>query len=927
MTSRSLLNIAVSVSAIALAVGVPQSASAQDSPDPVQILRVASEIADGKQVLSTSQDLLTARGRRGDHSMMAFDPQDGAIVLERQGSVTYAPLRSRAGTQLVVGYDYDSGSLRGQSPSASVFNAYLRPLALSAPSIGNDMEWMIQTTLPALGLAAHDQDGVTIKLKRTSVRLNGAAGTLLEYDIPAFAYRSPAGETVIHWARGFAVADQSLSQVQILGTQHRATVLTASGEIRPLSVRNTVHAIDPSGRWTTRLSDSAEVRAALQHVREVEGSPVHPVAAPGDGSTADPFPAMLASYLDMAAFAAAEGGANPVPVVSGVGTSSAALLEALGLDASGQTLPSNSSSAGPPTEGLSGVSTSQILSALGLDATGQPPPPTSTGGKPTEALSGVTTSQILSALGLDTAGQPLPPTSTGGRPTEALSGVSTSQILSALGLDATGQPLPPTSTGGRPTEALSGISTSQILSALGLDQSGQANGSPTYSSGGQMGGIGYIPPETILAALGLDPVTGLAPASPEPMQALIESLLQSAASLNTASGGATTAEYGSPFVLPVATSPSGIGSAEDLANFISSLSPEERALYEALSESGRAYLENPIVPFAGLKPPTGSEGPADLQTLLEHVSQGADRLLAPRIQAGSMGGFVDLPAWIQPGTEDAEDYNRLIQELLRTVEELRLAAGDDVTLNFMLENAPGPAEGYDFFENNAFDYTVMVGVIPTDLSRWEEWLATQNVRELERLASLIGYPNLASALADANNLIRQSQDPGYRQWAMQPPSCGGYVGCGPSYLERWWAKQAVVALGDILADSRDIFSTGGFSDIGISGFNLAYLLRDHALEDGDIVRIRISQFGHVIYEGQVNLTNAGEVFDLIVGRGVASLEIYAVNEGSASPNTAQITVDNVVRGQATQTYSLSTGETATLRIEAGATPNSAGGGQ
>src|SRR5690606_31165131 len=128
-----------------------------------------------------------------------------------------------------------------------------------------------------------------------------------------------------------------------------------------------------------------------------------------------------------------------------------------------------------------------------------------------------------------------------------------------------------------------------------------------------------------------------------------------------------------------------------------------------------------------------------------------------------------------------------------------------------------------------------------------------NVRELERLARLIGYPNLASALNDAPNLIRQAQDAGYRNWAMQAPSCGGTVGCGPSYLERWWAKQATVLLGDILADSRDIFSSGGFSDIGISTLNLAYLLRDHAVEDGDIVRVRISQFGQVIYEGQVNL--------------------------------------------------------------------------
>lgn len=217
--------------------------------------------------------------------------------------------------------------------------------------------------------------------------------------------------------------------------------------------------------------------------------------------------------------------------------------------------------------------------------------------------------------------------------------------------------------------------------------------------------------------------------------------------------------------------------------------------------------------------------------------------------------------------------------------------------------------------NLAYDFENMSGVVETDLSRWAEWLATQNVRELTRLALNAGYPNLASALADAENIIHYSQDEGYRRWAMQAPSCGGYVGCGPSYLERWAMKSSIVALGDILAQSREIFSTGGFTDIGISGLNLRYLLRDHSLEDGDIVQIRIRQFNRLIYEGRVSLTNAGENFNLQLGRGVASLEIYAENEGYSSPNTAQIRVDNVVRGEGTQTYSLNTGQTATLRIE------------
>lgn len=231
-------------------------------------------------------------------------------------------------------------------------------------------------------------------------------------------------------------------------------------------------------------------------------------------------------------------------------------------------------------------------------------------------------------------------------------------------------------------------------------------------------------------------------------------------------------------------------------------------------------------------------------------------------------------------------------------------------------------DDYPATGNLAFDYLDMAGTVETDLSRWAEWLATQNVRELERLALQAGYPNLASALADAENIIHQSQDEGYRQWALQAPSCGGYVGCGPSYLERWAMKTSIVALGDILVQSRGIFSSGGFSDIGITGLNLSYLLRDHGVEDGDIVQIMIQQFGRTIYEGSLSLTNAGDTFNLQLRPGVASLTIYAVNEGQLRPNTAQIKVDKVVRGEATQTYNLNTGETAVLRIE---TNTSSGG--
>lgn len=231
---------------------------------------------------------------------------------------------------------------------------------------------------------------------------------------------------------------------------------------------------------------------------------------------------------------------------------------------------------------------------------------------------------------------------------------------------------------------------------------------------------------------------------------------------------------------------------------------------------------------------------------------------------------------------------------------------------------PNDTDGYPGTgEYPAYGYENMSGIVPTDLSPWAEWLATQDVKKLERLALQAGYPNLASALADAQNLIKNASDQGFRRWANQPPSCGGIVGCGPQYLERWAMKKSQVALGDILAESRDIFSTAGLSDIKISGFLLSYIMRDYSLEDGDIVDVVITQFGRKIFETRISLLNAGTDFNINLKPGVAAIEITAVNEGYSPPNTAAITINNVTEGESEQTYSLRTGETATLRVEPG----------
>lgn len=245
---------------------------------------------------------------------------------------------------------------------------------------------------------------------------------------------------------------------------------------------------------------------------------------------------------------------------------------------------------------------------------------------------------------------------------------------------------------------------------------------------------------------------------------------------------------------------------------------------------------------------------------------------------------------------------------------------------------PAPIKHSEIPFSNSDDWTTGTGIVSNDynrftgsgtfnpdLSEWAEWLATQNLRELKRIARSAGYPNLAAALRDAKNLMRQANDAGYRQWAMRAPVC--YMACA-GLIGSWHIKSSQLALGDILNDSREIFSTAGLSDVSISGFTLRYLLRDFGVEDGDNINIVISQFGRSIFETDLSLLNAGTDFEINLRPGVASIVITAIDEGAISPNTAEITLQNVVEGESTQTYSLATGETATLRVN----PGRVGGG-
>jgi hypothetical protein len=227
----------------------------------------------------------------------------------------------------------------------------------------------------------------------------------------------------------------------------------------------------------------------------------------------------------------------------------------------------------------------------------------------------------------------------------------------------------------------------------------------------------------------------------------------------------------------------------------------------------------------------------------------------------------------------------------------------------------------DFIDNNMLDYGGVTGkwlsgTVATDLSPYAEWLLGQDINRLNALARAAGYPNLAAALADSRNLIKKARDTGFRQWAWAPGVGTGAIGAWASEAQHELAR-AQVLLGDLLNDSRFIDSTAGLSNLAISGTTLSAIFADFGLEDGDIIDITITQLGATLFTQRLTLKNAGTAILTNLRQGVARVEIFAVNEGFASPNTAEISVNNVTAGDSVQQYSLQTGEIAILRVQTG----------
>ena len=107
----------------------------------------------------------------------------------------------------------------------------------------------------------------------------------------------------------------------------------------------------------------------------------------------------------------------------------------------------------------------------------------------------------------------------------------------------------------------------------------------------------------------------------------------------------------------------------------------------------------------------------------------------------------------------------------------------------------------------------------------------------------------------------------------------------------------------------------GLSDISVSSRSIEITLTDNgSVIDDDTVSVVLN--GSVLFENLVLQGQPGTSLTLDLLKGKNTFGITAVNEGSVSPNTAEISFTDVVSGEAVQQWRLSEGETGTLSISA-----------
>jgi len=108
-------------------------------------------------------------------------------------------------------------------------------------------------------------------------------------------------------------------------------------------------------------------------------------------------------------------------------------------------------------------------------------------------------------------------------------------------------------------------------------------------------------------------------------------------------------------------------------------------------------------------------------------------------------------------------------------------------------------------------------------------------------------------------------------------------------------------------------NSSGLSDVTVNARHISItLIDDGSLVDGDRVDVFLN--GVKVIDNHTLAGGAGTVFSLDLLSGSNELRVTALNEGTSSPNTAQLRLSNVTVGAPVQSWRLLTGESGSLKI-------------
>ena len=117
----------------------------------------------------------------------------------------------------------------------------------------------------------------------------------------------------------------------------------------------------------------------------------------------------------------------------------------------------------------------------------------------------------------------------------------------------------------------------------------------------------------------------------------------------------------------------------------------------------------------------------------------------------------------------------------------------------------------------------------------------------------------------------------------------------------------------ILVDPDSITPAGpGLQDVTVSQREITISVRDNASIDGDIVDLYLN--GAKILSNYT-LTSSAYGVNVILKKGENEVTVVALNEGDSSPNTVEVSVSHVVKGDTVQvSQGLKTGQSASFKI-------------